>query len=199
LQQDKGDITLLLGRWKEGESSAFDELIPLVYPKLRQIARGYLVRESHQDLQQPTVLVHDLYLRLLKQRNVGWEDRRHFLIFCARLMRMILVDHARENQIKMRGGHRMCVPLNEDLLWVRRDSPEMLDLNRALDELGQLDLEKVRLVELRCFLGCTAEETAELMHISKATVDRELRFIKGWLYLRFHPAEDAGQAGGRCG
>jgi RNA polymerase sigma factor (TIGR02999 family) len=181
-----GDITVLLAKWRDGQASAFDELVPLVYPQLRQMAAGYIHREMNPDVVQATVLVHELYLRLLNQRKAAWDDRRHFYIFCARMMRMILIDHARENQIKMRGGNTKCVPLNEELLWVKIDSPELLDLNRALDELGALDPEKVKLVELRYFLGCTAEETAALMLVSKATVDRELKFIKGWLYQRMH-------------
>ena len=179
-----GEITVLLAKWRDGEASAFDELVPLVYPQLRQMAAGYVHREMNPDIVQGTVLVHELYLRLLNQKKAGWDDRRHFYIFCARMMRMILIDHALENQIKMRGGHSKCVPLNEEILWVKIDSPELLDLNRALDELGALDPDKVKLVELRYFLGCTAEETAELMLVSKATVDRELKFIKGWLYQR---------------
>ena len=175
--------------------SAFDELVPLVYPQLRQMAAGYIHREMNPDVVQATVLVHELYLRLLNQKKAAWDDRRHFYIFCARMMRMILIDHARENQIKMRGGDSKCVPLNEELLWVKIDSPELLDLNRALDELGALDQEKVKLVELRYFLGCTAEETAALMLVSKATVDRELKFIKGWLYQRMHSGALADQGG----
>ena len=187
-----GEITLLLAKWREGEASAFDELVPLVYPQLRNMAAGYIHREMNPDVVQATVLVHELYLRLLNQKKASWEDRRHFYIFCARMMRMILIDHARENQIKMRGGHQKCVPLNEELLWVKIDSPELLDLNRALDELGELDADKVKLVELRYFLGCTAEETAEVMGLSKATVDREMKLIKGWLYQRLRPRAPAG-------
>jgi RNA polymerase sigma factor (TIGR02999 family) len=181
------EITVLLAKWRDGEKSAFDELVPLVYPQLRQMAAGYVHRELNPDVVQATVLVHELYFRLLNQKKAAWEDRRHFYIFCARMMRMILIDHARENKIKIRGGNSNCVPLNDEILWVKIDSPELLDLNRALDELGTLDAEKVKMVELRYFLGCTAEETAELMRISKATVDRELKFIKGWLYQRIHP------------
>jgi RNA polymerase sigma factor (TIGR02999 family) len=187
LEPPGGDITILLGRWRNGETSAFDELMPLVYPRLRQLAAGYVHRERNPDVLQPTVLVHELYLRLLNQKKAHWEDRRHFYIFSARIMRMILIDHARENHLKVRSGSPQSVPLNEDLLWIRIDSPELLDLNRALDELAALDADKVHLVELRYFLGCTAEETAELMGLSKATVDRQLRFVKGWLYQRIHP------------
>ena len=184
LKPAKGEITLLLTRWRDGEASAFDELMPLVYPHLREVAAAYVRRERNAGAMQGTALVHELYLRLIKQKKAAWEDREHFYTFAARLMRMILIDHARESQTAMRGGGRTRIPLNEDLAWVNIGSPEMLDLNRALDELGELDAGKVRLVELRCFLGCTAEETASLLHLSKATVDREMRFIKSWLYRR---------------
>lgn len=183
----KGDITLLLGKWKDGEPAAFEELMQLVYPHLRQVAAAYVRRERNPDVMQGTALVHELYLRLLNQKKAGWEDRRHFYTFSAKVMRMILIDHARENQTQMRGGGLERIPLSDDLAWVNIGSPEMLDLNRALDELGTLDPEKVQLVELRYFLGCTAEETASLIQVSKATVDRELRFIKSWLYRRIRP------------
>jgi len=187
LLPSKGDITLLLGKWKDGEPAAFEELMQLVYPHLRQVAAAYVRRERNPDVMQGTALVHELYLRLLNQKKAGWEDRRHFYTFSAKVMRMILIDHARENQTQMRGGGLERIPLSEDLAWVNIGSPEMLDLNRALDELGTLDTEKVQLVELRYFLGCTAEETASLIQVSKATVDRELRFIKSWLYRRIRP------------
>lgn len=193
MEPAKGEITLLLARWKDGEPSAFEELMPLVYPHLREVAAAYIRRERNPDVMQGTALVHELYLRLLNQKKASWEDRRHFYAFAAKVMRMILIDHARENQAQMRGGDSERVPLSDDLAWVDIDSPELLDLNRALDELGALDAHKVQLVELRYFLGCTAEETASLTGESKATVDRELKFIKSWLYKRIRPGvvEDA--------
>lgn len=187
MEPDKGEITVLLNRWRDGETSAFDELMPLVYPHLRQVATAYLYRERNPDLLQATVLVHELYLRLLNQKKAEWEDRRHFYTFSARIMRMILIDHARENQTQIRGGNYDRIPLSDDLSWVEIDSPKLLDLNRALEELNTIDAEKVQMVELRYFLGCTAEETATLMGISKATVNRDLKFVKSWLYLRIHP------------
>jgi len=193
LEPAKGEITLLLARWRDGEASAFNELTPLVYAHLREVAAAYVRRERNPDVLQATALVNELYLRLLKQKKAEWDDRRHFYAFAAKVMRMILIDHARENQAQMRGGGRMRVPLSDDLAWVNIGSPELLDLNRALEELGEIDPHKVQLVELRYFLGCTAEETASLMRVSKPTVDRELRFIKSWLYRRIHPGvtEDA--------
>jgi RNA polymerase sigma factor (TIGR02999 family) len=151
------------------------------------VAAAYVRRERNPDVIQGTALVHELYLRLLNQKKAAWEDRRHFYTFSAKVMRLILIDHARESQTQMRGGGMERVPLSDDLSWVNIDSPELLDLNRALDELGALDAEKVQLVELRYFLGCTAEETASIMQVSKATVDRELKFIKSWLYRRIRP------------
>jgi len=193
VESAKGEITLLLAKWKDGDPSAFEDLMPLVYPHLRHVAAAYIRRERNPDVLQATALVHELYLRLLNQKKAAWGDRRHFYTFAAKVMRMILIDHARESQAQMRGGGRERVPLSDDLLWVNIDSPEMLDLNQALDELGTLDAYKVQLVELRYFLGCTAEETASLMQVSKATVDRDLKFTKSWLFRRLHPGvvEDA--------
>jgi len=187
LEPAKGEITVLLARWKDGESSAFEELMPLVYPHLRQVAAAYVRRERNPDVLQATSLVNELYLRLLNQKQANWEDRRHFYAFAAKIMRMILIDHARGNQAQMRGGDLQRVPLNEDLAWINIGSPELLDLNNALDDLAAMDPYKVQLVELRYFLGCTTEETAALVQRSKATVDRDMKFIKSWLYRRIHP------------
>jgi RNA polymerase sigma factor (TIGR02999 family) len=189
LESVKGEITLLLAKWRDGETSAFEELMPLVYPHLREVAAAYVRRERNPDVLQATSLVHELYLRLLNQKKAAWEDRQHFYTFAAKVMRMILIDHARGNQTQLRGGGHEHVPLSDDLPWVAVGSAELLDLNRALDELEALDPCKVRLVELRYFLGCTAEETAELIQVSKATVDRDLKFIKSWLYRRIHPTQ----------
>lgn len=187
LERPKGEITLLLAKWRDGETSAFEQLMPLVYPHLREVAAAYVRRERNPDTMQATVLVHELYLKLLNQKKAVGEDRAHFYTFAAKVMRMILIDHARGNQTQMRGGGSERVPLSDDLPWVDIGSPELLDLNRALEELGKLDARKVQLVELRYFLGCTAEETAECMQSSKATVDRDLRFVRSWLYRRIYP------------
>jgi len=187
LEPAKGEITLLLAKWRDGEASAFDELMPLVYPHLREVAAAYLRREPNPDVLQATVLVHELYLRLLKQKKGVGADRRHFYTFSAKVMRMILIDHARENQAKRRGGDQERVPFSDELAWISIGSADLLDLNCALDELAGLDPKKVELVELRYFLGCTADETAALIGVSKATVDRDLKFIRSWLYRRLHP------------
>jgi RNA polymerase sigma factor (TIGR02999 family) len=194
LEPAKGEITLLLTKWKDGEASAFDELMPLVYPHLRQVAAAYVRRERNPDVIQATALVNELYLRLLNQKRAAWDDRRHFYTFAAKVMRMILIDHARGNQAQRRGGGQQHLPLSEEIPWVEIGSPELIELNRALEALSVIDPKKVELVELRYFLGCTSEETAALLNVSKATVDRDLKFIRTWLYRRMEPA-----GGGRAG
>jgi RNA polymerase sigma factor (TIGR02999 family) len=187
LEPQQGEITLLLVRWKEGEADAFDRLVPLVYPHLREVASAYLRRERNPGVMQATSLVHELYLRLIAQKQAGWEDRAHFYTFSAKIMRMILIDHARGSQAQKRGAGVEHVPLNETLPWIGIGSSEMIELNRALDELAAVDPAKVQMVELRFFLGCTSEETAALMKISKATVDRDIKFAKAWLFRRIDP------------
>lgn len=189
MEPDRGEITVLLTKWKDGDPSAFETLVPLIYPHLRLVAGAYLHRERDPDVLQATVLVHELYLRLLRQRKADWQDRQHFYTFCARMMRMILIDNARENRTKMRGSYS--VPLSDDLTWIGVDGPELLDLDRALIELDSIDHEMVKLVELRYFLGCTTDETATLMQLSRATVNRQLKFIKSWLYVRICPGAAA--------
>jgi RNA polymerase sigma factor (TIGR02999 family) len=183
------EITLLLHKWGDGDANALDELMPLLYPQLRLVATAYMRREKRSDVMQPTVLVHELYLRLIQQKKVTWEDRRHFYVFAAQAMRMILIDHARRQNAQMRGSGIENVPLDEAMVWMDIGSPALIDLDRALQELAKIDPRKVKLVEVRYFLGCTSEETAALLGISKATVDRELRFIKAWLFERLYPTD----------
>ena len=177
-----GEITQILHEWREGHREAFDRLMPLVYHELRNIATGLMRRERSGHTLQPTALLHELYFRLAQQRRVGIGDRGHFYTFAAKLMRMILVDHARSRNAQRRGGPNIRVPLSEELSWLGDKDSDFLDLNRALDRLEQIDIRKARMVELRFFLAFTVDEIAELMEISKATVDRDLKFIRGWLY-----------------
>jgi len=184
LETSPGEITQLLLKWQQGSPKAFDELMPVVYPHLRRIASAYVRGSSGPGALQATALVHELYLKLVNQKKADWTDHGHFYAFSAKVMRMILIDHARENLAQKRGGTAQRVPLNEQLPWVEIGSESMLDLNTALDELKELDPQKVQLVELRYFLGCTADETARLMHLSVATVKRELKFVRSWLFDR---------------
>jgi RNA polymerase sigma factor (TIGR02999 family) len=178
------EITGLLLRWREGDQEALKELMPLVYPRLRAIA-GALFRGSRDNTTlQPTVLVHETYLRLLAQNSVGVADREHFYCFAALCMRRILTTHFRTRSAQKRGGPTTHLPLHDEVPWIVIGSDQMLEVNEALDDLREIDERKVRLVELRYFLGCSTDETAELAGLSKATVNRELRVARAWLFQR---------------
>ena len=179
---EAGDITILLEQWRSGDAGAFDRLAPAVYDHLHQVASGYLLNERPGHTLEATGLVHELFLRLLKSQSVSYQDRTHFYTFAAKVMRRILVDYARRGKAQKRGGER--VVLADALAWMDPGSADMLDLDAALDELGALDEFKVHVLELRYFLGATGEETAELLGVSKATVDRAMRFSITWLHSR---------------
>ncbi len=181
-----GEITILLRAWSENKPLATEQLFERVYPHLKLIASGLLRGERPQNQLQPTSVVNELFLKLIRQHSLRFEDREHFYSLSARLMRRVLVDHARsEGRQKRDVG--VTVPFDEDeLAGTDAKNVEIMDLDRVLDELEALDLRKCRMVELRFFLGFTAEETAELLHTSKASVDRELRFVRGWMYDRLH-------------
>lgn len=188
-----GEITVLLQQWRENPeghsaAAAYAELTPLVYDHLRQVARAYVGREFGGNELNATGLVHELFLRLMEVKSVEWEDRVHFYAFSARMMRNILVDEARRRSAAKRaggpGGAAERIPLAGDLGWVDATSEQMLDLEQALQELSREMPEAAAAVELRIFLGCTSEEAAGLLGISKATVDRHMRFARAWLFDR---------------
>jgi RNA polymerase sigma factor (TIGR02999 family) len=141
--------------------------------------------ERPESLLQPTSVVNELFLKLIRQRSLRFEDREHFYSLAARMMRRVLVDQARSERREKRNGG-ISVPLREELVWIDAKPAEMIDLDRVLLELESLDARKCRMVELRFFLGFTAEETAELMQTSKASVDRDMKFVRAWLYERLH-------------
>ena len=190
MDSSPGEITRLLLRWKQGEPDALELLMPLVYPHLRQVAAAYMSGEREPDVLQATALVHEVYLRLITQKKAEWADRTHFYTFAAKVMRRILTDHARTKDAQKRGGGARRVPLNDQIPWIQIGSESMLDLNRALDDLEAIDPQKVQLIEIRYFLGCTAEETAEIMQTSKATVDRDAKFVRSWLYRHIRGDKD---------
>jgi len=183
MAEESGEVTQMLERWRDGDPAAVESLIPLVYAQLHRIARGYMRHEREDHTLQPTALVNEVYMRLLNQRKVAWNDRGHFFTFAARMMRNILKDHARAHLAERRGGPgAIKLPLNDDIAWIGSSSADMLDLNRALDRLEQLDQRKAQLVELRFFLALTMEETAEVLSISLATAERDLKFSRSWLF-----------------
>ncbi len=185
----EGEVTRLLERWREGDPEVLENLIPLVYEQLHRIARGYMRRERDDHTLQPTALVNEVYMRLLNQRKITWHDRAHFYTFAARMMRNILKDHARAHLADRRGGPgAIRLPLSEEVAWVGTSSAEILDLNRALDRLEQFDQRKAHLVELRFFLALTMEESAEVLSISLATAERDLKFSRSWLFKELNPS-----------
>ncbi len=184
MDQPPSDVTALLNEWVRGESGALERLLPSVYPDLHSLARAYLRRGRRPALLQTTAVVNDLFVKLLATPPTRLENRKHFYVLAARVIRLALVDHYRESQAEKRGGHQLRVPLHDDLAWVDANGPEMLSFDRAMEELEQLDREQAELFGMRFVLGCTSEETAELTGLSKATVDRRVRLARGWLFTR---------------
>ena len=163
------------------ERQSLDSLLPLVYKELRRLAAGYLRREKPGQTLQPTALVHEAYLRLMKDRPDRWQNRAHFCAIAAHSMRQILIERARARGAVKRGGGGPRVTLDEALLAGEDRSIDLLALDEALERLAALDPEQARLVELRFFGGLTVEETAEAMSISPATVKRHWTIAKAWL------------------
>lgn len=180
---EPGDITLLLHEWSQGEPAASERLFEVVYPHLRKIAGAIFRGERPESLLQPTSVVNELFLKLVRQRSLRFEDREHFYSLSARLMRRILVDQARSDKRLKRSAGAL-VPLTDDLAWSGSSPEETIHLDRLLEELEQIDARKCRMVELRFFLGFSPEETAVLLNTSKRTIDRDLRFVRAWLEER---------------
>ena len=182
-----GEVTAWLERWAQGEPAALDRLTPLVYDQLRVIADNLLSNERSDHTLQPTALVNETFLKLLGVHKLTLNDRSHFFAFSAKLMRRILIDHARRLTADKRGSREQ-FPLDSELGWTAAATDEQsLDLNAALEELEALDATKTRALELRYFLGCTVDETAALLGLSSSSVDRGLRFSLAWLHSRLHP------------
>ena len=177
---DGADITILLREWTDGSNNALSALLPLAYSRLRSIAGACLRRERRDHTLQATALVGELYLRLSAANPSCLEDREHFFRFCARTMRWILTDHAK-NRLREKRRSDLKLPMLEDIPWLGDLDTDVLDLDRALAQLQEKDPRMSRILELRIYLGCTASETAEILGISKPTVDRSLTVAKAWL------------------
>ena len=175
------DVTQLLLAWSNGNKEALEHLLPLVYRELKQIADRYLRRERSDHTLQTTALVHEAYMKLIDQRNVQWQNRAHFFGIAAQAMRRILVDHARGYQTDKRAGIKISLD-NEKIDISEQRASDLLALDEALEELSELDPQKSRIVELRFFGGLSIEETAEVLGIGTATVNRQWRLAKAWLY-----------------
>jgi RNA polymerase sigma factor (TIGR02999 family) len=176
------DVTQLLIDWNNGNRQALDELLPLVYDELRRVAARYLQRERPGHTLQGTALVHEAYLRLIDQTRVRWQNRAHFLGVAAQMIRRILVDHARAKQSAKRGGIAMKLSLDESIEAPERREVDLGALDDALEDLGKIDPQQTRVVELRFFTGLSIEETAEALSISPATVKRDWVVARAWLF-----------------
>jgi RNA polymerase sigma factor (TIGR02999 family) len=174
------DVTALLDGWRNGDRTALQRLLPLVYSELRRVAARQLQNERVGHTLQPTALVHEAYLRLVDQRQVDWQNQAHFFGVAAQVMRRILVDHARRRGAAKRGDGAKFVSIEEANEVVAGELP-FLALDAALDRLEKLDPELVRIVELRAFGGLSTNEAARILDISPSTVKRELRTAKAWL------------------
>lgn len=184
------EITQLLIDWRGGDESALDRLMPLVYDELRRLAHHYLSQERTGHTLQPTALVNEAYLRLIDQQNADWQNRTHFFAVAARIMRHLLIDHARSRQYAKRGGGALRVSLDEAAVVSSENTVELLALAEALDRLNVIDERKVVIVELRYFSGLSVEETAEVMRLSTITVKREWLKAKAWLYRELNQEKE---------
>ena len=178
------DITGLLVDWQAGDTSAQERLLPLVYSELHRLARLYLSGENVGHTLQATALVNEAYLKLIDQDRVSWQNRAQFFGVAARMMRRILVDHARERRAAKRGGGAWKLSLDDVGELEGRREMDLVDLDAALVDLSAFDPQQSRLVELRFFAGLTIRETAEALDISPATVKREWNMAKAWLFRR---------------
>lgn len=183
LSPDASEITRLLHRWGEGDSGALDELMPIVYDRLRQLARQRLRAEGEGCSLNTTSLVHEAYLKLVDSPNPSLRDRGHFLGLASRVMRHLLVDHARARKTAKRGGGMTAAEL-EPFMWMPQAELEALtDLDEALQQLETMDARQSQILEQRYFGGLSLEETARALDLSLATVKRELRSARAWLAL----------------
>jgi RNA polymerase sigma factor (TIGR02999 family) len=185
------EVTRLLIEWNRGDPSAVNLLVPLVYDEMRSLAQRYLRDEHSAATLQPTVLVHEAYLRLVAQNLPDWQSRSHFFGVAAHLMRQILVDHARRHRSAKRGGGAGRSVLDEALNFAPTRSSGILALDDALKDLAKIDERKSQIVELRFFGGLSVEETAQTMGISVATVGREQRLAEAWLHRQLNSVATA--------
>ena len=185
------DVTGLLAQWSHGDRHALDEVLPLVYLELRKIASGQLRKERNGHNLDPSDLVHALFVQLVDQQHASWHNRAQFFATAARMMRRILVDHARARHAAKRGGAAITVSLGAlitDPASPRASQADVLAIDRALERLAGHDADQARIVELRFFAGLSVEEVAQVTGVSGRTVKREWRLAKAWLFREFQRA-----------
>jgi RNA polymerase sigma factor (TIGR02999 family) len=175
------EVTRLLLAWSHGENSALEVLTPIIYEELRHLARRYMRQERPGHTLQSTAIVHEAFIRLIDQ-NVEWNSRAHFFSIAAKMMRRILIDHARAHAASKRGGCAAQVPVDERTLTAPEREVDLVALDEALEHLAKIDPQRSRIVELRYFGGLSNEESAEVLGISPATVQRQWTGARAWLY-----------------
>lgn len=181
---EKHEVTQLLMCWSQGDRAALDRLTPILYDELRRLAAAHLRRGFGSETIQPTALVHEAYLKLADQNSLEFQNRAQFFGLAAQVMRTILVDHARGRAAAKRGGGGSPVTLRDDLAAAPESGTEILLLHEALEALALQDERKARIVEMRYFGGMTAQEIADALGISLATIGREIRVAHAWLLRR---------------
>ncbi len=181
MKSEGSRVSRLLVEWRAGDADALDELMPLVHAELRRLAGGYLRRERPDHTFDPTDLVHEVYLRLVGKDHPGWRDRSHFYAVAAQLMRRILVDHARSLRSDKRGRGMPKIPLDESLDAAVERAADLIALDDALEALARIDERKSKIIELRYFGGLSIEETAEVLGVSVATINKNARVARAWL------------------
>ncbi len=175
-------VTQLLLKWGEGDAASLEKLMPLVYDELRRLASNYLRRERQNHTLQPTALVNEAYLKLVDQKNAHWQNRAQFYGVAAQLMRRILVDHARQHHAAKRGGSKQQrLSITSARAIAQTPEVDVLAVNEALEELKRFDPQQERIVELRFFGGLSIDETAEVMALGHATVERDWKMARAWL------------------
>ena len=182
-------VTMLLVDLRNGDPSAVDRLIPLVYDELRRLAAHYLRDEHAANTLQPTALVHEAYMKLVAQNMPDWESRSHFYGVAAHLMRQILVDHARRHRSLKRGAGQAPVPLENVVAFAPGRGDDLVALDDALSALAAVDERKCKVIELRFFGGLSVEETARALNVSVGTIGREQRLAEAWLHRELSRAE----------
>lgn len=185
------EITELLNAWSAGDETALEELVPLVNPPLRRVVRRALRRERPNHSLQTTALIHEVYLKMLGSTPERWGNRSHFFALASRLVRQILVDHARRRRAGKRGGDVARITLDESALASAAPAPDLVSLDEALQALTSFDERKGRVVELRFFGGLDVDETAQVLKVSPQTVKRDWRLAKAWLYRELRSGADA--------
>ena len=180
------EVTQLLKRWREGDKAALDKLAPLVYDELHRLAHKYISHERPNHTLQTTALVHEAYVRLVESKDIDWANRVHFFAVSAKIMRRILVDYARQSHSAKRGGEAQRVTLDEQALVTTERATELVALDDAMQGLAEVHPRRCEVVELRYFAGLNNQEIAEVLNVSEATVERNWRFARAWLYRQLH-------------